>query len=171
MELIFIFAIVFPEVFFINFLKIVKIIRAFRIHAFMDDEVFSVFFGNKSVAAMRATQFYGRKTTVLWRKSCSTDLAENLAFGTIVFVKERLWCITAWAGAGLRDITFRTATDRTDLLAVAFFVVRDEIFIGPVLSEIGNERKFINLEFLILWRVGIIESPLLERDISANKLD
>ena len=41
----------------------------------------------------------------------------------------------------------------------------------PVLFDKGfDDRKLINLEFLILWRMGVIKSPLFERDISANKI-
>lgn len=97
------------------------------------------------------------------------DFAEKLPLGTIVFVKKRLWGITTGAGAVVWNITIRAAADRTYLLTIAFFVVRDEIFISPVLSEIGDQRKFINLEFLVLGGMGIIKSPLLEGDISADK--
>ena len=30
--------------------------------------------------------------------------------------------------------------------------------------------KFVYFELLIFWRMGIVESPLLERDISADKV-
>ena len=33
-----------------------------------------------------------------------------------------------------------------------------------------NPREFINLEFLIFRRMGIIKSPLLKRNISADKV-
>ena len=58
-----------------------------------------------------------------------------------------------------------------DFLTVTLFKVRDEFFIGPILTEISDKRKLINLEFLIFWRMRIIKSPLLERNISANKVD
>ena len=105
------------------------------------------------------------------RKSGSTDFTEYLPFRTVVFVKEGLGCITAWAGAGIRDIALRTAADRADFLTVTFFVVRDEIFISPVLAEVSDQREFINLELLVLGGMGVIESPLLEGDISANKVN
>ena len=105
------------------------------------------------------------------RKSGSTDFTEYLPFRTVVFVKEGLGCITAWAGAGIRDIALRTAADRADFLAVTFFKVRDEVFVVPVLAEVSDQREFINLELLILWRMGIIKSPLLERNVSANKVN
>ena len=56
MELIFIFAIVLVQMLFINLFEVMQIVGAFRIHAFMDDEVFTVFLVNKTVIAMRALE-------------------------------------------------------------------------------------------------------------------
>ena len=56
MELIFIFAIVLVQMLFINLFEVMQIVRAFRIHAFMDDKVFAVFLVNKAVIAMRALE-------------------------------------------------------------------------------------------------------------------
>ena len=44
---------------FINLFKVVQIIRAFRIHTFMDDEVLAVFLVKETVIAMRAFQDSG----------------------------------------------------------------------------------------------------------------
>lgn len=41
--------------------------------------------------------------------------------------------------------------------------------VGTVLWNIAFYTAKNRFEFLILWRVGIIKSPLLERNISANK--
>jgi len=30
--------------------------------------------------------------------------------------------------------------------------------------------SLLNFKFLVLWRMGIIESPLLERNVSADKI-
>ena len=43
----------------INFFKIVKIVRAFRINAFVYNKVFTILFRNKNVGTMRATKFVG----------------------------------------------------------------------------------------------------------------
>ena len=91
--------------------------------------------------------------------------------GTIVFVKEWFGSITARAGTGIRNVAFRATADRPELFTIAFFVVRDEFFVSPVLAEVGDQREFINFELLVLWRVGIIENPLRKRDISADKVN
>lgn len=85
-ELVFIFAIVLIQVFFINVTKIVKIVRTFGIYTFMDNEIFPVFFRNKGISTVWATELYRGKTTIFRRKFGIADLTENLAFGTVVFV-------------------------------------------------------------------------------------
>ena len=70
----------------------------------------------------------------------------------------------------VRDIAARVTTDRKNLLAIACFIVRDKILISPILTKVSDQRKFINLEFLIFWRMRIIKSPLLERNVSADKI-
>jgi hypothetical protein len=79
--------------------------------------------------------------------------------------------IAAWACAGLRDIAFRPAADRTDLLPITFFVVRDQFLVSPVLPEVSDEGKLINFELLVFWRMGIIESPLPKGNVFADKAD
>ena len=59
MELIFVFTIILVQMLYINFFKVVQIIRAFRIYTFMDDEVFTVFLVNETVIAMRALEDSG----------------------------------------------------------------------------------------------------------------
>ena len=171
MEFIFVLAVVLIEVFFIHLFQVVEVIGAFGINALMDDKVFPVFFGNKGISTVRAAQLHGREAAFRRRKSGSTDLTEELAFGAVIPVKKRFRGVTAWAGAVVRDVTFRAATDGADFLTITFFVVRDKFFVSPVLAEVGNQREFINLEFLVFGGMGIIKSPLLERNISADKAD
>ena len=147
-----------------------EVVRAFGIDALVDDKVFPVFFGNKGISTVRAAQLHGREAAFR-RKPGRTDLAEELAFGAVILVKERFRGVTAWAGAVVREIAFRASADGTDFLAIAFLVVRDKLFVSRVLAEVGDQREFINLELLVLRGMGIIESPLFERDISADEVD
>ena len=171
MEFVFVFPIVLIQVVFINFTKIVKIVRTLGVHTLMDDEVLAVFLWNKSISTVWASEFDGGKTAFFWGESGVADLAENLPFGAIVLVKEWLGGITARTGAVIRDVAIGAADYGADYLAVTFFVVRDEILVSPVLPEVSDQRKLINFEFLVLGRMRIIKSPLLERDVSANKVD
>ena len=63
------------------------------------------------------------------------------------------------------------SADWADFLTITFFVVRDELFISLVLTEVRDQRELINFEFLVLGGVGIIECPLLERNVSADKVN
>ncbi|MBQ3666185.1 MAG: hypothetical protein II919_08790, partial [Lachnospiraceae bacterium] len=71
---------------------------------------------------------------------------------------------------GVRNITFRASADRPNLFTITFLKVRDEFLVSKVLSEISNQRKFINFELWVFRRMGIIKSPLLERNVSADKI-
>ena len=66
-----------------------KIIRTLWIDAFVENKVFAVLFGNEGIATVWAAKFYGGKPAVLWREACSADFAEDLAFGTVVFIEVR----------------------------------------------------------------------------------
>ena len=154
----------------VNFLQVVKIVRAFGVDAFMEDEVFPFFFWDKGIAAMWAAQFQAGETAFLRGEPGGADFALQLSFGTVVPVEVGFWRITAGAAAVIGDIAFRTASDRADLLSVTLFKVRDEVFVVPVLSEVGNEREFVNLELLVFWGMRVIKSPLLERDVSADEV-
>ena len=161
MEFVFVFPIVLIQVVFINFTKIVKIVRTLGVHTLMDDEVLAVFLWNKSISTVWASEFDGGKTAFFWGESGVADLAENLPFGAIVFVQERLWGITTRTAAIFQDITLGAAGNGADFLTVAIFEVRNQFLVRPALAEISDERKGIRFEFLILRGVGIIKSPLL----------
>ena len=77
MEFVFIPAIVLIQIFFINFPKVVKIVRAFGIHTFVDDKVFTVFLMHQAVVAMRTSQdgVFGKTIIFGWRKKRLADLA------------------------------------------------------------------------------------------------
>ena len=72
--------------------------------------------------------------------------------------------------AVLRNITFAMTKDGFDGFVVALFVVGNEVCPFLILFEGYDFRKLINFKLLIFWRMGIIESPLFERDVSADKV-
>ena len=104
-------------------------------------------------------------------KVCIAYLAFQLSGLAVITVKIRLWGAAGGAGAVLRNVTFFAAGDRFYLNIVPMFKVRNEEAPVPFLLDNLDLWKFIDLELLILWRMGIIESPLLERDISADEVD
>lgn len=170
MELVFILSISLAEMFRIHFFKVVEIVRAFWVHTFMQDKKLPVLFRNESIPAVRAAQLQGREAVILPGELRVTDFAGELAFGTVVLVKIRLGSLATGTGTVFGDVTFGLPSDGTDLLTVTFFKVRDQFLISPVLSEICDQREFINLVLLVFRGMGVIKRPLLEWDVSADKI-
>ncbi len=171
MELVFILAIILFEVILIHLFEAVEVVRAFRIDAFVEDEVLPLFLWDEGVAAVRAAQLHGREAAFSWGEPGVTDLAQHLPFGAVVSVEVRHGGITARAGAVLWDVAFRAAVYGADLFAIAFFDVGNELPVSPALAEVSDERQLVSLEFLVFWGMGIIESPLFEWNVSADKHD
>lgn len=154
----------------IDLAEIMLIVRTFRIHTFVDSKVFAVFDVNKGMLTVRTSEGIGLGETVFVRREHrGTDLAADLSFGTIVLIKKGLWSIAARAGAVIMDIAFGTSVNRFDLFAVFPFEIRDIVFIVPGFV-VDDFWELVDLELLIFWRMRIIESPLSERDISADKI-
>ena len=133
--------------------------------------MFPVLFGDEGMPAVRAAQLQGREAALGRREPGGTNFAEELPFGAVIPVEKRLGSLTAGTGTVIRDVAFRAAADRTDLLAITFFVVRDELSISPVLTKISDQGKFVNFELLIFGGMGIIKGPLLKGDISTDKIN
>ena len=68
------------------------------------------------------------------------------------------------------DVAFLTSGDGFYLKTVPAIKVRDQETPVPLMLDDLDFWKFVHFELLIFWRMGIIESPLLERDISADKV-
>ena len=119
---------------------------------------------------MRAAQLYRREAVILLGELRVTDLTGELSLTAVVLVKILLWSLTTGTGTVIGDVTFGPPFDGTDLLFVTFFKVRDQFLISPVLTEIGDQREFINLVFLVFRGMGVIKRPLFEWDISADKI-
>ena len=104
------------------------------------------------------------------RKVCIANLAFELSGLAVIAVKIRLRGTAGRAGAVLRDVTFFTAGDRFYLNMVSVFKVRDEETPVPFMMDDLDFWKLVHSKFLIVWRMRIIKSPLLEGDISADKV-
>ena len=97
-------------------------------------------------------------------------LAFQLSGLAVIAVKIRLRGTAGRAGAVLRDVTFFASGDRFYLNIVAVFKVRDEETPVPFMMNDLDFWKLVHSKFLIVWRMRIIKSPLLEGDISADKV-
>ena len=94
------------------------------------------------------------------------DFTKNLAFPFTIVPHEIVnRSIAGRAGTMFRNIAWGTAENRFDSLMVALVIITDKILKVPFLFERDNFGKLVNLKFLILRRMGIIKSPLFERNI------
>ena len=135
----------------------------------MDTKEFTVFYGNKGVTTVRAGKAERSSNLFGSNKSLSADLALELTVTAIVVVYV-LMRGTAYRAYGIfGNSPAITALNRSDILLVFPEVVFEKEPI-VLLDECFDDWKFVYTEFLILWRVGIFESPLFQRDISADKV-
>ena len=95
----------------------------------------------------------------------------QLSSFSVIAVKIRLWGTAGRAGAVFRDVAFLTSGDGFYLNTVAVIKVRNQETPVPFLLEDLNFWECVHFELLIFWRMGIIESPLFEWYISADKTD
>lgn len=153
--------------------KAVKIVRAFRIRAFVYHKVLTVLLWNKYVGTMRTAEFVGFGKSVILRRrmKIEANLTTYLTFlSAIVSGQIRFGSIADRAGAVIGYITFGSAEHRLYGFAVTRFVVRNEVVPFPILF-IGNDAgKYIYFEFLIFRGMRIIKSPLLEWDVFTDKI-
>ena len=171
-EFIFIFAMLLSKVFFIHLLKVMEVIGALGVGAFVNDKVFPVFLMDKGMPAVRTAQAEGREAVAFFgRETGITDLTEKLSFTAVVLVEVDGRGLTSGTGAFFRDDGIRASGNGLNGLAVAFLPVGYQILISPVLIIGLDLGEFIDFELLVPWGMGIIESPLFERDISADKVD
>ena len=146
-----------------------EIVRTFRIDTFVYTEKLTVFLGNQGIGTMRASKSEGSCNNFTGRECLTTDFTLVLPIATIVVVDEMVGSTTQRTN-GIFGNGFSVATlNRFNRLTILPLIVFEKKL--PVLLDKGfDNRKFINLKFLVLWRMGIIESPLFERNISANKM-
>jgi len=149
-----------------------EIVGALRVYAFVDGKVFPVFLVYKGIAAVGTAKGMLPGETVVIRGEVGTaDLAFDLSFLTIVPIEVRLRGIAGWTFAVLWDVTFFTAGNRFDFFVVFVFKVRDKGLPVPFILTVANTGEFVCFELLVFWGVGIVESPMFQRDIFADKED
>jgi hypothetical protein len=56
MQLVLVFTIIFSEIFFRDLLKVLKVIRAFFIHTFVNNEMLTILLMNESIVRMRTSK-------------------------------------------------------------------------------------------------------------------
>ena len=171
MELVFILSVVLLQILFVNLVQIVEIVRAVRIYTFMEDEVFPFLLSHKRIAAVRAAK--GKllgETVFSGREVRTTDLAAKLPCFAVVAVEIRFGCTAGRTTAVIGDIAGFPPGNRTNLLAVMVFKIRNQELPVPLMLMELDPGEFIDFKFLVFRGMGIIKCPLLERDVSADKI-
>ena len=131
-------------------------------------EKFPVFLGNKSIATVRANKPEWCCNELAGAESLPTDLTLVLAIAPVIVIDEMVRGTAKWTD-GIFGNGFTIAPlNRFERFGILPLIVLEKKL--PVLFDKGfDDREFIHFKFLVLWRMGIIERPLLERDISADK--
>ena len=129
----------------------------------------AVFLCNKCIATVRAGKAERCCNNFTGAKGLATDLTLVLAVAAIIVVDEMVGS-TAKRTDGIFGNGFAIATlNGFEGLTILPLIVFEKKLI--VLFDKGfDDRKLIHFKFLVLWRMGILKSPLLKRDISANKI-
>ena len=146
-----------------------KIVGAFWIYTFMYAEKLPVFLRNKGMSTMRAHQSDRSCSGFTRSKSLTAGFALILAVSTIVVVYKVM-----------RGTAHRTDDIFGDGFPIPSLDWSESFFVFPLIVfqkelpvlfvECFDDRELVNLKFLVPGRMGIIESPLSERDISADKI-
>ena len=109
------------------------------------------------------------ETVFLWRKVCIAYLAFKLSGLAVIAVKIRLWAPQEGQEQSSGMSHFLRRETGFILTPYPAIKVRNEEMPVPLMLNDLDFWKFVYFELLIFWRMGIVESPLLERDISADK--
>ena len=121
------------------------------------------------MSAVRAQKAQGGSYRITRRKGLSTDFTLILSIAAIIVIDEIVWCTAQWAyGIFWDGFSVPALNWLQGLMIFPLIVFNKEL---PILfDECFDDRKFIDFEFLIFGRMGIIECSLFERDISADKI-
>ena len=169
MELIFVLAVILFEVVLINLFQVVKIVSAFGVDTFMEDKVFPLFFGDEGVPAVRADKADGGRDLFTGNESLAADFALVLPVAAVIIVEVMVRSAAERTDGIFRDRPAITSLDGFHGSAILPEIVFEEEL--PVLFNEGfDDREFVDPEFLILRGVGVVKSPLFERDISADEV-
>lgn len=116
----------------------------------MNPEEFTVFFGNKGVAAMRADKPERCSNDFAGREGLTTDFALILTVTTIVVIDIMMESSTKRTDGVFRNGFTIPALNWFDRFAIFSQIVFEEEL--PVLFDKSfHDRKLVDLEFLILW--------------------
>ena len=149
--------------------EVVKVEGTPGVDAFMDAEKLPVLLRDEGVAAVRTYKAERRGDNLAGDKGLPADFALELPIAAIIIVEIVVRCPTKRTEGIFRDGFTIAALNGSDGFAVLPEIVFKEKL--PVLfDERLEEREAVGSKLLVFRGVGIIEGPLLERDISADEV-
>ncbi len=163
MELVAVLAIGLLQMFRIDLVEVMQIIGTMRVHTFVDTEEFPVFLRNQGMATIRT--FQAKRLFLTGREGMTAHLAEPLPMRAIVHVNEGSRSTAAGTGAAVGNLGGGSpVADWRHGLAVALAVIILKGIAFPFLVMLNHDRQLIDLELLVLGRMGSIPKPLSQRD-------
>ena len=169
MELLFIFPVIRIQMLLIDLGEVMQIEGAFWVDTFVYAEELPILFGDEGVSTVRAHEAEGRSNNLPSDECLATDFALVLSVTAIVIIEVVVWSATEGTDGILGNGFPVAPLDRSDGFAILPEVVLKEEL--PVLSDEGlDDGEPVSGELLVFRRVGIIEGPLFEGDVSANKI-
>ena len=119
---------------------------------------------------MRAGKSDGSCNNFTGAEGLTTDFALVLSVATIIVIDVMVRSTTQRADGILGNGFAVTTLNRLNWFAVfPVIVFQKELLV--LFDKRFYNRELVNLKLLVLWRVRIIESPLFQRYISANKVN
>jgi len=135
----------------------------------VDAEELPVLDSHQCMAAVRALQSHRLSGISTGDKGFAADFALVFATAAGIVVEVSMGSPADRADSVFRDSLAVPAFYRLERLFVLPLVVFDEEF--PVLLyERDDDRRLIHRVFLVLRRMGVVISPLLEWDVLADKV-
>ena len=147
-----------------------KIIRTLHVHTFMYAKDRAFFDYDQGVPTVRAFKDYRFVVLFAGNEDTRADGTLELTFAAIVVVEVFMSGTATRTDCFDGYVTFGVLTDGDWLneFTISLVEVFNE-FLVIVLFLFDDDWRLVYFEFLILRRVGVIESPLLERYIFADK--
>jgi hypothetical protein len=148
----------------VNRLKVLEVIGAVIIYTFVNDEELAVLLWKKSMPTVRTFKVKRLSHMLSSNEGLTADLALKLTISAVVVVKIMMWC-TTYRTNGIDWNGFAVASlDSLERFSV--FKLKFSQKLTPVLFlELKNNGKDVGLEFLVLWGMDLIMSPLFKRYI------
>ena len=153
---------------FRKFLLSSQIVRTFLVDTLVDAKNGTFFYNREDMTTMRA--FDGNHLRLIRCKGMGADSTLELTFATIVIIDIFMSGATTRTDGICRNVTIGILANgnRLNQFIVAFVEVFDEFLIVELFA-LDDYWGLVYFKFLVLRRVGVIESPLFERYIFADK--